>query len=188
MRTLHRSVAALALVMLVAGCGTSGPGDPADPSSTTMSDADVLVIGKQVAQCLRDNGVPEFPDPIVDEHHQLQLPDDMEAQLETRYPPQTLERAQQACQSLFDQLPESAIGGNGPNDADSDAPGPGDVEALRQWAACAREHGFPDWPDPKADGSFPLSGTPIAAEGKSPRMIAVFDACQQFWSGGFTFS
>ena len=178
----------MALVMLTTACGANGPGGAAEPSPTAMSDADVVAIGKQVAQCFRDNGIPEFPDPIIDDHGQLQLPDNMEAQLESTYPQQVLERAQQACQSLFDQLPESAVRGDSGDNPDAEAPGPGDVEALRKWAECARQNGFPEWPDPKADGSFPLAGTPIAAEGKSPRMLAVFEACQQYWGGGFTFS
>jgi hypothetical protein len=181
MRLLH-GCAAAAIVLSLAACGAGSPG----ASPTAMSNADVLALGKQVAQCFRDNGIPDFPDPFVDDHGQLQLPNNMVAQIEDVYPEQVLERAQQACQSLMDQLPESAIGGGG--DSDSDAPGPEDVEALRQWAACARQNGFPDWPDPKADGSFPLMGTPLEAEGKSQRMLAVFEACKQYWDGGFTIS
>ena len=162
------------------------PGCIGRAAPTTISNADVLAIGKQVAQCIRDNGIPDFPDPIVDDNGQLQLPSNTEDQIENAYPQQVLERAEQACQSLMDQLPESAIGGGG--DSDADAPGPGDVEALRQWAACARQNGFPDWPDPKADGSFPLLGTPLETEGKSQRMAAVVEACKQYWDGGFTIS
>ncbi len=177
---LLQGCAAAAMLLTLAACGAGGP------AQNTISNADVLALGKQLAQCYRDNGVPEFPDPYVDENGQLQLPTNMEEQIEDLYPQQVLERAQLACQSLFDQLPESAIGGGGGSDAD--APGPGDVEALRQWAACARQNGFPDWPDPKADGSFPLMGTPLEAEGKSQRMLAVFEACRQYWDGGFTIS
>jgi hypothetical protein len=151
-----------------------------------MSDADVLALGRQVAQCFRDNGVPNFPDPLID-NHQLVLPDGAEEQMEAQYPQQVLEHVQQACQSLFDQLPESAIRGEG-SSGDADEPGPQDVDALRQWAQCVREHGFPEWPDPKADGSFPLRGTPLEAEGKSDRLIQAAQACQQYWSGGISYS
>ncbi|GEM_PF-701177 len=187
MRTFLRCAAAVAVITLAA-CSPGGSGGSADPSPTTMSDADVLALGKDVAQCFRDNGIPEFPDPIVDNNGQLQLPNNMETQLETLYSQQVLEQAQQACQSLFDRLPESAIGGENSVSDDPRAPGPGDVEALRKWAECARQNGIPDFPDPKADGSFPLIGTPLEAEGKSPRMLRVFEACQQHWSGGITYS
>ncbi len=187
MRTFVRCAAAVAVIMLTA-CGPGGPGGSAGPSPSSQSNAEVLALGKEVAQCFRDNGIPEFPDPIVDENGVLQLPDNMEAQIESRYPQSAMEHAQQACQSLFDRLPESAIGGGEDQGGDRQVPGPGDVEALRKWAACVRQNGIPDWPDPKADGSFPLRGTPLEAEGKSDRLIRAAEACQQHWSGGITMS
>jgi hypothetical protein len=45
-----------------------------------------------------------------------------------------------------------------------------------------RENGVPEWPDPNADGSFP-SGSVLETEGKSPRIVAGFRACQQYYSG-----
>ena len=42
--------------------------------------------------------------------------------------------------------------------------------------------------DPKADGSFPVAGTPLAAEGKSARLLAVFQACSKYWDGGISYS
>ncbi len=185
MRTLRWFIAALAVFVLSA-CGAGAPAGSAGPSPTTMSDADVLTLGRQVAQCFRDNGIPNFPDPLIDNHH-LILPNDAESKMQDQYPQQALEQAQRACQSLFDQLPESAIRGEG-SSGDADTPGPADVDALRRWAQCVRENGFPEWPDPKSDGSFPLRGTPLEAEGKSDRLIQAAQACQQYWSGGITYS
>ena len=179
----------MALITLT-GCGALGSGGGAAPSPTPMSDAEVLAIGRQIAQCIRDQGIVELPDPIVDENHHLQLPGDAQAQLEGRYPKSTLDQAQQACQSLFDQLPDSAVGDGGQQGANPDEkyPGPEDIDALRAFAACARENGIPEWPDPRADGTFPVRGTPLASEGKSVRMIAVFQTCAKFWDGGISFS
>ena len=108
-------------------------------------------------------------------------------EIEGRYPAAVLEQAQQSCQSLFDQLPESAIGGGSESSGD-DVPGPEDVEALRRLPRASAANGIPEWPDPKADGTFPLIGTPLEAEGKSPRMIVASEACQQHWGGGITSS
>lgn len=139
MRTLLRCTAAAIAVALLAACGPNGSGGSADPSPTTMSDAEVLTLGKEVAQCFRDNGIPDFPDPIVDNNGQLQLPNNMEAQLEDLYPQQVLEQAQQACQSLFDRLPESAIGGGGNEGGDRQEPVPGTSKrSVNGRSACGR--------------------------------------------------
>src|SRR5262245_12047366 len=186
MRLLYKLAPAAALLIALTACGHSG-GAGAGPAPTTISNADVLALGRQVAQCFRDNGLPDFPDPTIDDRGQLQLPNNLRDRMQAVYPQQALDQAQRACQSLFDQLPQSAIGRDG-NGGEADAPGPGDVDALRQFAQCARQNGFPDWPDPKPDGSFPLRGTPIEAEGQSARMAHAFDACRQYWSGGLTYS
>jgi len=149
-----------------------------------MSDAQLLAAGKQIAQCIRENGVPTFPDPTVD-NGQLVLPDDAKTQMEATYSKDVLDQAQHACQSLMDQLPDSAIRDS---NGDENMPGPQDVDALRQFAACVRQHGIPEWPDPKADGTFPVAGTPLANEGKSPRMVAAMKECHQYWDGGIAFS
>jgi hypothetical protein len=184
MRTFLRCAATLAVIMLAA-CGTGGTPGSADPLPTAMSDAEVLTLGKRVAQCFRENGIPTFPDPTI-EDGQLVLPEGVEEQI----PEAAQEQAMRSCQSLFDQIPQSAIGGSGGTEVrgSREVPGPEDVEALRRFAECARQNGIPDWPDPKADGTFPLIGTPLEAEGKSERVIKVFEACQQHWSGGITYS
>jgi hypothetical protein len=181
MRTLRYAAGVLLVLLALAGCGRGGPTTPA-----TTSDGDVLALGRQIAQCFRDNGIPDFPDPVVEQGH-IRLPGDAENEIQSRYPEQTLQQVQSACQSLIDQLPDSAIESSG-GDTDRRDAGPQDVDALRQWAECLRQHGFPDWPDPKADGSFPKGSTPIETEGKSDRMIAAAQACQQYWSGGITLS
>jgi hypothetical protein len=150
-----------------------------------MSDAEILAIGKEVAQCFRDNGVPQFPDPIV-VNGRLELPEGAEERLEGQIPQSVEEDAMRACQSILDRLPQSAVEGGGVEERQE--PGPGDIEALRKWAECVRANGIPEWPDPKADGTFPVRGTPLEAEGKSPRMMAAGEACQQHWSGGITYS
>ena len=91
-------------------------------------------------------------------------------------------RKEANCQSLFDQLPESAIRGGSESSGD-DLPGPEDVEALKAFAACIRANGIPEWPDPKPDGTFPLIGTPLEGQGKTPRMSVAYEACAEHWGG-----
>jgi hypothetical protein len=62
------------------------------------------------------------------------------------------------------------------------------MQLLLGFARCMREHGLTDFPDPRADGVFPLVGTnarrglygPTAAAKKqppTPRASAALEAC-----------
>jgi len=184
MVALIRGAIVCALILLTACDAGGNAGSPA-ASPSAMSDAEILAIGKQIAQCFRDNGVPDFPDPLVDKR-KLTLPQEAAQNLEQRYSQQILEQAEQSCETLMNRLPEGAVKSDEQVDGDRDPrePGPGDVEALKKFAQCLRENGIPEWPDPKADGSFPLKGSPLADEGKSERFGRAVGMCEQHWSGG----
>ena len=59
---------------------------------------------------------------------------------------------------------------------------PEEMRDLLHYAQCMRQHGYPDWPDPQADGTFQLPAS-VKAEGKSPRRIAAGQACDQYLHG-----
>jgi hypothetical protein len=171
MRNVLRYAAGALLVGLLAACSSGGSaGSSGTPTPTAMTDDEILAIGREAAQCIREHGVPNFPDPAVSAG-QLTLPGNNE-------PPPEADAALAACRSILDRLPPSALG------EDEQAPGPEDVPQLLRFAQCIRENGIPDWPDPKADGSFPIMDTPLAREGKSSRMQRATQACQQYWDGG----
>lgn len=172
----------LATLTALSGCG---PGGQPDAAPSTMSDAEILAIGKQVADCIRDNGVPDFPDLVVVKGR-LTMPDGVGDTLEQKYSQQVLDQAQQSCQALMDRLPESAIRDEEETNVDQDPPI--DVETMRKLAQCLRENGIPEWPDPKADGTFPLAGTPLDAEGKSQRVLAAGEKCKEYWTGSIRYS
>ncbi|MDI6101061.1 hypothetical protein QLQ12_20825 [Actinoplanes sp. NEAU-A12] len=184
MRIVARCLAAAMLVTLAA-CSTGTAGPPAPASS--MSEADLLAIGKELVQCMRDNGLPDIPDPYV-EKNRLKLPDGEQKVMEEKYTEQQFDTAEQACQSVADKLPQGAIE-SGEKEAGG-PPGPGDVEALTRFAECIRQNGVPEWPDPAADGRFPLRGTPLEKENPedSPRLKGALDACQNLWGGGISIS
>lgn len=186
MRIVARCVAALLLVTLAACSG----GPAASPAATpSMSEADLLAIGKELVQCMRDNGLPDIPDPYV-EKNRLKLPEGEQEAMEDKYTEQQFDTAEQACQSVADKLPQGAIeNGEGEKGA-GPAPGPGDVEALTKFAECLRQNGVPEWPDPAADGRFPLQGTPLEKENPedSPRLKGALEACRQHWTGGIAIS
>jgi hypothetical protein len=176
---------ALAAVCFGSACAMGGGVGGAGPSPSAMSDAEILAIGKQVADCLRNNGIPDFPDPTV-ERGKLKLPEQAEGELEAKYTQQVLEQAEQSCRPLMDRLPQSAVTEDSGTKPGED--GPVDVETMKRLAQCLRDNGIPEWPDPRPDGSFPIVGTPLEAEGKSQRFLAAGEKCQQYWTGSITYS
>lgn len=178
-------IALVAVALVVPGSGGCKPGGShASPSASPsrMSDAQVLALGKELAQCIRDNGVPEFPDPKL-ENGQLVVPgmDEMDEATKQRG-----ELALEKCRPIMNRIPAAALGrdesGDGRHYATAE-----DVPKLRKFAECIRNNGVPEWPDPKPDGSFPIGeGSPLITEGKSPRIIGAMQACRQYWDGSIT--
>jgi hypothetical protein len=147
------AVVVLAVVaVMVIGGRDDGPGPP--------TPVDREEAGRRYAQCIRDNGVPDFPDPDADgrfskgEHD----PDDPK-----------LRAAQEECRDL-------APGGEHQDTGD-----PASVEQMRQYAQCMRDNGVPDFPDPDADGR--LRGPGHEEEG-NPKFRAAMEKCRQKLPGG----
>jgi hypothetical protein len=158
---------------VVTACGAHGAGGQPAASPSAMSDAQILALGRELAQCVREHGVPGLPDPTV-ENGRLILPDSATDNI----PEGQGNAAMAACQSIVDRLPSSALGDKG--DASRAPLSAADLAKARQLAQCLREHGLTDFPDPGADGVFDLTGTSMANEGKSDRMRVAFDACKQY--------
>jgi hypothetical protein len=102
------------------------------------------------AQCLRDHGIPNFPDPVFDTHGQLQIDD----QLLRSLPASVTQAAEQACTAQIDAAQQAA-------DAQRPAATPQELAQATRFAQCMRQHGWPNFPDPDAHGSF-SSSTPGA--------------------------
>lgn len=122
-----------ATVVALTGCSGGTDGRPT-PSSNAggAKDATGLVAA---ARCMRENGYPNFPDPVQQDGRWVfplsgtDMPN----------PPA-------ACQSLFDA---TKPGGERRNEVSGD-----DMVKLRQWADCIRKNGVADWPDPDSAGTF----------------------------------
>jgi hypothetical protein len=167
MRTLTGARAAvlgtlLLVVTGLAGCSAAGASHAA--TSTTVQ-PDRIAIWRQVIQCLRDNGMPNLPDPRFDSNGEPQFPGG-----DPGDPPPQAERA---CKPIYDRLPPSP--GDSANRGDRP---PTDIPALLRFARCMRAHGVPDFPDPKPDGTFPVAGTSLA-RGKTPENVRAGQACRQ---------
>ena len=113
------------------------------------------------AQCMRENGVPDFPDP--DASGRLRGPGH-EQQDDPKF-----RAAMEKCRNL-------APGGEHEKPGD-----PAFVEQMRKYSQCMRDNGVPDFPDPDADGR--LRGPGHETQG-DPKFRAAMETCRQQLPGG----
>jgi hypothetical protein len=165
--TLRTTLAGVALASLLTGCG--GPGgkatDAASPTAGASTSHDVATLWRQYAQCLRQHGAPNYPDPVQGTDGSWGPP------LNAPRPPRT---AINACRSSGGNLKAQMQREQRPLTA-------AEVGKLRQFAQCLRQHGLPDWPDPKADGSFAVPPR-LRHVLKTPGQPAL-NACRQYITG-----
>jgi hypothetical protein len=148
------------IVLLLAGCSASGGSGAATTTTTTSGQQAAAAVLGEFVRCARANGMPNLPDLQLDGNGQVSIPPG------TPDPPKSVERA---CKSIWERLPASASG-------DQERP-PADIQALLGYARCMREHGIADFPDPQADGRFPLPAS--LRGGKTPRFVRAMQACRQ---------
>jgi hypothetical protein len=127
------------LLVLVLGaasaCQSTGANDGAASQGNGSASAGDTAAAQQYAQCIRENGVPDFPDPGPD-------PDRPFANLNLQgLNREALAKAMEACQ---DKAPEGLL----------PQPNQEQAEKWRQFAQCMRDSGY-DIPDPDPNTSFP---------------------------------
>lgn len=170
-RCIRIGAAAVVVAILTGLAGCRG-GSPAAPSASAseLAEDQVVEVLQQYTQCMHDHGVPGFRQPkVVDGKIQAGgAPGDVSAE--------ALKAATDACDSIAKRLPASMWGRQDPPAAE--------LDKLRQWAACVRQHGFPDWPDPDSRGRFAVMGTPMQDALKGDGGRDVIDACRQYSDGG----
>ena len=167
-RVRRAGLLAIALAVagvLVAGC-SGGPADPgvAGVSSATASPSQSATVSGeaealQYAACMRSHGVPDFPDPTVQNGSvgfSITAGDGVD-QNSLQY-----QSARQACSSL-----------RGGGTANS---GSGNLAKELKFAQCMRSHGVPDFPDPNKNGGF--SGT-STVNPSSPTFQNAQSTCMQ---------
>ncbi|KAF4409214.1 hypothetical protein [Streptomyces lycii] len=139
-----------------AATADKGTGDSASSPDSSFDRA------LEYAQCMRDNGVPDFPDPQQDSGGVRISPGGDPNAPEHR-------KAQEACR---DKMPQGRGGG-----------GSLDSAKVAAWAECIRENGLPEFPDPEIDGGnmvLDLGSTGIKPEDiEKPRK-----ECQDKYPGG----
>ena len=138
------------LPILMAAALATGSAATAQQAPADRQDAELAY-----AQCMRDNGYAEFPDPTPDGGIRFQLTPDSAPRFE---------KAADACRDL---APEGMRG---------EDVTPEQLEALVKFSQCMRENGVADFPDPDAGGGFNLRG--ISSGPNDPRIAAAMDTCR----------
>lgn len=134
--------------VMVAALGTSAATAQKTPAERT--DAAVAY-----AQCIRDNGYAEFPDPDPDGGFKFLIERGSAPRFKT---------AAAACRDLA------------PEGMRDEGVTPEQLDALIKLSQCVRDSGVPEFPDPDSEGRFELSNTGIGPD--DSRLQVAMAACQ----------
>jgi hypothetical protein len=142
MQSLRSVIGVAAVFLLLTGCSSSnGNHDSATPTATpSVGRTDQKSAYVDFAKCMRANGTPNFPDPVQDGNGDWGFPTTAGKPV-----------APAACEAAFRQL-------RSVNQNLAEQGTHVDIAKLREFAKCMRDHGLSDFPDPTADGLFPLPG------------------------------
>jgi hypothetical protein len=171
---LPLAVSAVAVV----GCGgssstphvaaASSPPAHANTSGHSTASPGVTQLIHTAAQCIRDHGVPNFPDPVVDAHGDIQY----DQQIINNLPAAVTQTVQQACKT---QITAAESAAQSAADAAQPAATPQEIQQATRFAQCMRQHGWPNFPDPDAHGGFSPANPNDAPTSKSD---PAFQACR----------
>jgi hypothetical protein len=152
----------VAVLLIIAGCG-----DDSNESAGSNA-AGGSVRATQYSECMRENGVPEFPDP---ENGRLTLRAGPNSGIDPSSP--EFKAAQEACQDL---APTQSGAGAGGMSREMQA-------QVLAYAKCMRENGVPDFPDPDFSGGGVRMMLPQGVSESSPQFQRAQQACQDKLSG-----
>jgi len=162
------ALAGSAAVVGLSGCGPFGPatspvaslhGGTHSPASSTAND---LQKYQAVVVCARLHGLPDAPDAHLDDHGQPQFP----TLPGGGKPPQSV---LDGCKDQIAQLPQRTDSTRSPLSAAA-------LAKVRQFAACVRSNGYPNFPDPGPDGGF--SAPADGSHQLPPKDSPAFQGCR----------
>ena len=160
------------MVALISACGSNAPAATGSGSSGGGNSAANVAQAVKFAQCMRANGVSQFPDP--DASGALTIDGVVNgSSLDPNSP--TFQQAISACKDLE---PPGFMGNT--RSAQQQA-------AALKFAQCMRDNGVPDFPDPTANGPIIDTTRIPSMAGKDPRSDPGFNAaknkCSAIYSG-----
>lgn len=185
---MRQMIILAAFALVLAACGTSADGEvatledtvtTAPQSSADQQDDDAEEALLEFARCMRDNGIPEFPDPELDQNGNLQLfggggPGQLGADRST------IEAGFDECGDLIEGLISQAF-----RDIDQSE----FQDNFLEFAVCMRDQGI-DMADPDFSGGFgPGEGGGRGLFGdidpQDPAFQEAAEECQGIFEGGF---
>ncbi|GAA1559427.1 hypothetical protein GCM10009804_15330 [Kribbella hippodromi] len=138
---------------------TAGGGSSATTSASgSSSQADQY----KFAQCMRENGMPDWPDPQADGSGGKR------AEAPASADPQKVDAAREKCKQYL------------PNGGDKPKIDSGMVEQMRKLAQCMRENGVPKFPDPDANGGAVKMDPDSGIDPQSAEFKAAQQKCRQY--------
>jgi hypothetical protein len=129
-------------------------------SSAASSGSEQAML--EFAQCMRDNGVPTFPDPVAQPDGSFSFP------RPENVPSGAMDDAIGSCQAEL-----RATGLRIPG---SDTQDPEVEDAILDFSRCMRDNGVPEFPDPQPGGGF--HGLFEGIDQDSPRVQQAIDRCR----------
>ena len=181
-RGLRRAGGLAALVvmaLLTAACGGSPSasrmaGSTTHQSATTSSRTHARHLA---GQCIRQHGIPNFPDPIVATSGPAKGKAILDKQALRPVPNSVVTRAMAACQTA---LAQAGISGHtaGPTISTADQ-----ADYLRA-ADCMRSHGITDFPDPTFSGGHVSFAIPSSIDIHSTQVTQARLICEKLIPSG----
>jgi hypothetical protein len=173
MRIRTGLVLCLLLTLGVAGCGGSNGDDGIATAGTSATPTSSAGAGKGTNQdtalkystCMRDNGVPKFPDPDVNGGLGVDL--------------EKLGVSKEKVDAASDKCKQYLPNGGEPQKLD-----PEKLELVRQHSKCMRENGVPNFPDPDDNGGISLDPTKLGMDPVGPQVKAAEKACEKYLGSG----
>ena len=142
--------------------GIASAGGAASPAAAAAAGGGDQDTAMKYSRCMRENGVPSWPDPVVDGEGRptFDVPDDI--------PDSVIGAGAEKCREY---RPFGPRGGAGPD--------PARITQLREFAKCMRANGLPEWPDPEADGSQRVDFGKVGVSGENdPKLKAAEEKCR----------
>jgi hypothetical protein len=161
------------LALLAAGCGSSSPANPSGGSLASFTTA-----AFKYSSCMRNHGLPSFPDPTMTDHNGQQV-----AFLTATIPVDpstTFKRAQNACRGIL------------PTPNNTSPTQLADQKNARErhilaFAKCLRSQGILDFPDPTSQGQLTLEMVKTAGvDLHAPAVLTAIKACLGTTDGTIT--